>query len=74
MTVHVPDEENTTRNLLPARLVPLWMRNAAEALYASQPQLAGATAADGGRPSPDLANALGNAQWEKLTREFFLTR
>ncbi len=74
MTVHVPDEENTIRNLLPARLVPLWMRNAAEALYASQPQLAGLTAADGGRPSADLADALGNSEWEKLTREFFLTR
>lgn len=74
MTVHVPDEENTTRNLLPARLVPLWMRNAAESLYAMQPQLAGLTAADGGRPSADLADALTDGEWEKLTREFFLTR
>ena len=74
MTVHVPDEDNTNRNLLPARLVPLWMRNAAEALYASQPQSAGATAADGGRPSSDLADSLTPGDWEKLTRDHFLSR
>ena len=74
MTVHVPDEENTFRNLLPSRMVPLWMRNAAESLYAMQPQLAGITAADGGRPSADLADSMANEDWEKMTREFFLTR
>ena len=73
MTVHVPDEENTFRNLVPTRMVSLWMRNAVESLYALQPRLAGATAADGGRPSHDMSDTLGNEDWEKITREFFLT-
>ena len=73
MVVHVPDEENTGRNLLPASLVPNWMRNAVEALYARQPQFAGATAADGGRPVDDLTAALPNIEWRKLAGEFFLT-
>jgi glycine cleavage system H protein len=41
MVVHVPDEENTGRNLLPKSLVPNWMRGAVEALYSRQPQLVG---------------------------------
>jgi len=73
MIVHVPDEENTGRNLLPASLVPNWMRSAAEALYARQPQFAGATAADGGRPVDDLTAALPGLEWRKLAGEFFLT-
>jgi glycine cleavage system H lipoate-binding protein len=73
MVVHVPDEENTGRNLLPANLVPGWMRNAAEALYARQPQFAGATAADGGRPVNDLTAALPNIEWRNLAGRFFLT-
>jgi glycine cleavage system H lipoate-binding protein len=74
MVVHVPDEESTGRNLLPSGLVPNWMRNAVEALYARQPQLAGATAADGGLPVEDLTAALPNVEWRKLAAEFFLTR
>ena len=73
MVVHVPDEESTGRNLLPANLVPNWMRTAAEALYARQPRLAGATAADGGRPVADLTEALPGLEWRKLASEFFLT-
>lgn len=73
MVVHVPDEENTGRNLLPASLVSGWMRSAAEALYARQPQFAGATAADGGRPVDDPASAVTAADWKKLAEEFFLT-
>ena len=74
MVVHVPDEENTGRNLLPKSLVPNWMRAAVEALYARQPQLVGATAADGGRPVNDLAAALPATEWRSLAGEFFLTR
>ncbi len=74
MVVHVPDEENTGRNLLPASLVPNWMRSAVEALYARQPQLVGATAADGGRPVEDPIAGLAGAEWSKLAGEFFLTR
>jgi glycine cleavage system H lipoate-binding protein len=73
LVVHVPDEENTARNLLPANLVSNWMRSAAEALYARQPQFAGATAADGGRPVEDLTAAMPGVEWRKLAGEFFLT-
>jgi glycine cleavage system H protein len=54
VSVHVPDEESTGRNLVPKALVGDWMRDAARRLYAYQPQLAGAVAADGGRPAEDL--------------------
>lgn len=73
MTVHVPDEESTARNLVPKSLVGTWMREAVARLYGLQPQLAGAVAADGGRPAPDVLAGLPNASWEALTREFFLT-
>jgi len=73
VAVHVPDEENTTRNLVPKNLVRGWMREAAERLYASQPALAGAVAADGGRPVEDLLAGVPNANWAEVTAEFFLT-
>jgi glycine cleavage system H protein len=73
MRIHVPDEEGTTRNLIPKSLVPGWMRDAAQRLYAMQPQLAGAVAAEGGRPVEDLATALGEEAWKELTAGFFLT-
>ena len=74
MSIHVPDEENTTRNLVPRMLVGQWMREAVERLYARQPQLAGAVAADGGRPAEDLLEALPNTDWKEVTGEFFLTK
>jgi glycine cleavage system H protein len=73
VAVHVPDEENTTRNLVPKGLVREWMRDAAERLYARQPALAGAVAADGGRPTEDLLAGLPDANWVEVTAEFFLT-
>jgi glycine cleavage system H lipoate-binding protein len=73
VSVHVPDEENTGRNLVPKRLVRDWMREAVERLYARQPQLAGAVAADGGRPADDLLSALPEVNWSEVTGEFFLT-
>ena len=73
VAVHVPDEENTTRNLVPKALVREWMRDAAERLYARQPALAGAVAADGGRPAEDLLASLPDANWAAVTAEFFLT-
>ena len=72
-TVHVPDEESTTRNLVPAGLVRNWMREAVTRLYARQPQLAGAVAADGGRPADDLLAGMPDANWKEVTGEFFLT-
>jgi len=74
LSVHVPDEENTTRNLVPQKLVGEWMREAVERLYARQPNLAGAVAADGGRPAEDLLAALPDADWKEVTGEFFLTK
>jgi glycine cleavage system H lipoate-binding protein len=73
LSVHVPDEENTNRNLVPNSLVREWMNEAVARLYGRQPQLAGAVAADGGRPAEDLLEALPGADWQELTGEFFLT-
>ena len=76
MTVNVPDEETTTRNLIPKNLVRSWMRDAVERLYAMQPEAAYATAADGGEPARDLLAGMppeSNIEWQKVTRQFFLT-
>jgi glycine cleavage system H protein len=73
MTIHVPDEESTGRNLVPKGLVREWMREAAGRLYSMQPALAGAVAADGGRPAEDLLADLPDAGWKATTAEFFLT-
>ncbi len=72
-TVFAPDEESTLRNMLPQNLVSEWMRSSVEKLYGLQPGLAGAVAADGGRPAEDLCGALPNVNWKEVTREFFLT-
>ncbi len=68
MAIHVPDEESTTRNLVPKGLVGHWMREAVERLYAHQPALAGAVAADGGRPADDLLAALPGMNWKRSNR------
>jgi glycine cleavage system H protein len=73
LTVNVPDEENTVRNLMPMGMVRGWMRDAVARLYALQPALAGAAAADGGRPVHDLLAAVPQASWTAVTRQFFLT-
>jgi len=73
VAVHVPDEENTTRNLVPKGLVRERMHDAASRLYARQPALAGAVAADGGRPAEDLLAGVPDANWAEVTAEFFLT-
>ncbi len=74
VSVHVPDEENTGRNMVPKGLIQEWMRDAAQRLYAQQPSLAGAVAADGGRPAEDLLSGLPGADWKEVTGEFFLTK
>ncbi len=71
--IHVPDEESTSRNMVPAGLVRNWMREAVGRLYARQPQLAGAVAADGGLPMDDLLGGLPDENWRQVTSEFFLT-
>jgi len=71
--IHVPDEESTARNLVPEGMVRSWMREAVGRLYARQPQLAGAVAADGGLPTEDLLAGLPHVDWRQVTGEFFLT-
>jgi glycine cleavage system H protein len=73
ISVHVPDEEGTWRNLLPANMVRSWMKDAVARLYALQPAFAGAAAADGGRPVDDLLAGIPGAEWHRVTAEFFLT-
>jgi glycine cleavage system H protein len=76
MAVNVPDEESTTRNLIPRDLVRAWMRDAVERLYALQSGHASPgymTAADGGEPARDLLAGMPEADWRKVTRQFFLT-
>lgn len=73
LSLHVPDEENTGRNLVPKTLVHEWMRQAVNSLYAKQPALAGAVAADGGRPAEDILAGIPEADWKRITGEFFLT-
>ena len=72
MTVHVPDEEGTSRNFIPTDLINGWMERVAEKLYARQPELCGAVAADAGEPVDDLAVAFPETNWKDLTAEFFL--
>lgn len=74
MTVNVPDEESTFRNLLPRHMVPAWMRQSVERLWELQPSIAGLTAADGGRPVDDLTAGLSATAWSEAGRELFLTR
>jgi len=73
MAVHVPDEENVMRNLLPVHLVKEWIRDCAEKLFAKQPQLAGPVMADGGRPIESLTTGLPGTSWKEITQEFFLS-
>jgi hypothetical protein len=49
------------------------MREAVERLYARQPALAGAVAADGGHGVEDLLAEVPGANWREVTGEFFLT-
>lgn len=72
MTVFAPDEEGPARNLLPINLLKGWMRDAADKFYALQPQLAGVTAADGGRPVKNATANLDPVQWENAARDLFL--
>ena len=72
MTVHVPDEETSFRNLVPKTSVGSWMRESVARLWAVQPQLAGVTAADGGRPADDLFNNMPDAEWKAVTTDLLI--
>ena len=73
MTVFAPDEEGPSRNLLPVNLLKSWMKEAAESFYGLQPQLVGATSADGGRAWKDATADLNVEDWKKAAREHFLS-
>lgn len=73
MRVFAPDEEGPSRNLLPVNLIASWMRDAADRFYGLQPRFAGATAADGGRPSENATESVDLAEWKKVAREVFLS-
>jgi glycine cleavage system H protein len=70
--VYSPDEEGPSRNLLPANLLRPWLRGSLDRLFAMQPQLAGATAADGGLPVDNIHEALKNVPAARINEEFFL--
>ena len=72
MTVFSPDEESPSRNLLPSALIRSWMAEAAEGFFRLQPGVAGATAADGGRPLKDATAQLPPEAWKKAARDFLL--
>lgn len=72
LTVFSPDDESPARNLLPVNLVASWMRDAADRLFQFQPQLAGATAADGGEPAREGLETLSPKTWSEAGRELFL--
>jgi glycine cleavage system H protein len=72
MTVFAPDEDSPRRNLLPANIVPAWMREASDRLFQLQPQLAGVTAADGGEPLRHPEALLDLETWKVAAQEFFL--
>lgn len=71
--VHVPDEESTARNLVPVNLVKAWMSDAVHNLFALQPAVAGAVAADGARPAEDLLAHMPEVPWQTTAAGFFLT-
>ncbi len=71
--VQAPDALTSFRNLLSGDLARVWMEEAASRLRGRIPALAGAVAQDGGLAEMDLTKHLPDPQWEKVTREFFLT-
>lgn len=71
--VQTPEPQTTFRNLLGGTLARRWMEDAASRLMSRIPALAGAVAQDGGVAVTDLAAELPEADWNDLTREFFLS-
>jgi glycine cleavage system H protein len=72
LRVYSPDQEGPGRNLLPANLLRSWMRTSLDRLFTLQPQLAGATAADGGLPVENIHEVLKNVPAAQVSEEFFL--
>jgi glycine cleavage system H lipoate-binding protein len=77
VTVQSPDAKTNFRNLLGGALARKWMEEAAQRLQSRMHGLVGAPsfalAQDGGIAVRDLTAHLADADWTKLTREFFLS-
>jgi glycine cleavage system H lipoate-binding protein len=71
LVVNAPDTKTSFRNLLGGMTARRWMEEAAARLRAiAMP--AGAMAQDGGVAVNNVINQLPDADWDKLTKEFFL--
>ena len=73
LVVQSPDAKVNFRNLVHGAVAQRWMEEAVQRLLGRFPQLAGAVAQDGGVAVADLTQALPDADWDALTREFFLS-
>jgi glycine cleavage system H protein len=73
VTVQAPDSRINFRNLLSGTLARLWTEDSALRLRTRMPALAGALAQDGGVAVDDLTAHMPDEQWDKLTKEFFLS-
>ena len=71
MTLHY-DGISTWRNLLPVSLVKNWLEEDVSRLHAKQPVVVGALATDRGTLGDDLLASEADADWSRITGEFFL--
>ncbi len=71
LAVNAPDAKTSFRNLLGGTTARRWMEDAAARLRAYAVP-AGALAQDGGVAVNSVINQLPDADWDKLTKEFFL--
>ena len=65
VTVHVPDEENTARNMVPKGLVRSWMRESVERLYARSRAWPARWRRMGGVPPDDLLAGIPGRRLER---------
>ena len=73
LKVQSPDLKMNLLNLLNGSLARRWMEEAATKLRTRIPQLAGATALEGGVAADDLLHDVPQEDWPNVTRELFLT-
>ena len=73
MTVRVPDERTTVRNLLPARLATAWIDEESAELSAMAGADVGPVLQDGGVPLRGFARELAGERWPEMAAKFLLT-
>jgi glycine cleavage system H lipoate-binding protein len=71
--VNSPDARTNFKNLLGGTLARRWMDDAAAKLRSFVPMTAGAVAQDGGLIVDDVLRQVPDADWQKVSRELFLT-